>query len=523
MLFLRFFLLIITIFCQSINCANILFICEIPSPSHHIWNYALVEGLLDKGHNVTMASPDALKGRKSDKYHPIAFEGIYEYYEEHHDMFNIKDSINFSTLKSMFWFYELGNFNIHSILKTKGFQNLIAHSKDTKFDLIIIDISMAPFILPVVQKFDYPPTIGVTPFLLPPYLSEMFGNNLYSSYLPFYNSRFGGNMNFQERVLNFIYLQMESVYNHFIHYKNIVKIHKKYFGEDVDDLEKLKNHVSLLLSNTDPILNHPQPLPPNIIPVGGLHTRPGKKLPQDLEKIIAKSQKGFIIVSFGTNIQFTEFNEDIHKLFLNAFSKLSGYTIIWKFEAKTSLKIPQNVHVQDWLPINDLLAHEKAKLFISHGGALSTQEAMFHGVPVLGIPFWGDQHVNLKQMSERNLSLTLDFTSITEDKLFNSIKKLLEDPLYRNNIKKVSQQFKDMQEHPLKRAVNWVDFVIKHNGAQFLSPRSRYLNYFVAASLDVILFLILVTIILFIIFYKIFKHIIHGICKGKSQGKTKKE
>lgn len=35
--------------------------------------------------------------------------------------------------------------------------------------------------------------------------------------------------------------------------------------------------------------------------------------------------------------------------------------------------------------------HPKTKLFMSHGGLLSSQETTWHGVPTLIIPFFADQ------------------------------------------------------------------------------------------------------------------------------------
>lgn len=68
------------------------------------------------------------------------------------------------------------------------------------------------------------------------------------------------------------------------------------------------------------------------------------------------------------------------------------------------------------------------KLFLTHGGGLSTQEAMYHGVPVVGIPFFVDQHVNMRKMVARKLGLKIDFQNITANNLLKSITEVLENP-----------------------------------------------------------------------------------------------
>lgn len=37
--------------------------------------------------------------------------------------------------------------------------------------------------------------------------------------------------------------------------------------------------------------------------------------------------------------------------------------------------------------------HKNTKLFITHSGLLSTQESVYHGVPMLGIPIFADQFI----------------------------------------------------------------------------------------------------------------------------------
>ena len=58
-----------------------------------------------------------------------------------------------------------------------------------------------------------------------------------------------------------------------------------------------------------------------------------------------------------------------------------------------SLEAP-NIKFVSWAPQNDVLGHPSVKAFISHGGSNSMYEAAFHGVPLVCIPFMGDQPDN---------------------------------------------------------------------------------------------------------------------------------
>ncbi len=77
--------------------------------------------------------------------------------------------------------------------------------------------------------------------------------------------------------------------------------------------------------------------------------------------------------------------KEAKKIFLSSFSKLKQ-RVVWKWETETmgDIKIPKNVKLSKWLPQQDVLAHPNTKLFMSHGGLLSIQETLYHGVPVLG-------------------------------------------------------------------------------------------------------------------------------------------
>ena len=47
-------------------------------------------------------------------------------------------------------------------------------------------------------------------------------------------------------------------------------------------IEQFEKEAAMMFSNSHPATAWPRPLPPNVIPIGALHVRPGKPLPQVL-------------------------------------------------------------------------------------------------------------------------------------------------------------------------------------------------------------------------------------------------
>lgn len=81
--------------------------------------------------------------------------------------------------------------------------------------------------------------------------------------------------------------------------------------------------------------------------------------------------------------------EKLHA-FIEAFRGLKQ-KVLWKYEDESIPNLPSNVMIRKWLPQNDVLAHKNIVLFIAHGGVFGKQEAIYHGVPMLFIPFYADQ------------------------------------------------------------------------------------------------------------------------------------
>ena len=75
-----------------------------------------------------------------------------------------------------------------------------------------------------------------------------------------------------------------------------------------------------------------------------------------------------------------------------------------------------------------VLAHRNVKVFITHGGLLGSTEAIYHGVPVIGIPIFGDQELNLARAERAGYGLTVNYRNLTEDALTWALKEVLYNP-----------------------------------------------------------------------------------------------
>lgn len=75
--------------------------------------------------------------------------------------------------------------------------------------------------------------------------------------------------------------------------------------------------------------------------------------------------------------------------------------------------------------------HPNIKAFITHGGLMGTQEAIACGVPMIGIPLFADQFMNIDAYVARNIAVRVDIGGITEEIMDTALQTVLWDPLYR--------------------------------------------------------------------------------------------
>lgn len=88
----------------------------------------------------------------------------------------------------------------------------------------------------------------------------------------------------------------------------------------------------------------------------------------------------------------------------------------------------QNLQLIFSLKIHSILGHPKTKAFITHGGANGVFEAIYHGIPMVGIPLFGDQPDNIIYMQTKGAAVMLDFKTMSSADLLSALKTVINDP-----------------------------------------------------------------------------------------------
>nr|XP_023410874.1 UDP-glucuronosyltransferase 2B31-like isoform X5 [Loxodonta africana] len=232
----------------------------------------------------------------------------------------------------------------------------------------------------------------------------------------------------------------------------------------------------------------PRPLLPHFDFVGGLHCKPAKPLPKEIEEFIQSSgTHGIVVFTLGSMV--SNITEEKAHMIASALAQIPQ-KVLWRFDGKKPDTLGPNTRLYKWIPQNDLLGHPKTKAFITHGGTNGIYEAIYHGIPMVGIPLFADQPDNIARIKANGAAVSLDMNTMTSTDLLSALKTVINDPSYKENAMRLSAIHHDQPVKPLDRAVFWVEFVMRHKGAKHLRPASLSLTWYQYHSLDVVGFLL---------------------------------
>lgn len=102
----------------------------------------------------------------------------------------------------------------------------------------------------------------------------------------------------------------------------------------------------------------------------------------------------------------------------------------------------------------------------------------------------------------KGIAEKIDFDTMTTRTIKEQLHKVLKDPKYTNNVKKLSAKFKDQKEKPLERAVWWAEWLIRNPDCDYFKSPVLRLGFISGNSYDVIA---LISITLFVVSLAVIK------------------
>uniref|UniRef100_A0A2K5Z1V6 UDP-glucuronosyltransferase n=1 Tax=Mandrillus leucophaeus TaxID=9568 RepID=A0A2K5Z1V6_MANLE len=487
-------LLLIQLSCclSSGNCGKVL---VWPTEFSHWMNIkTILDELVQRGHEVTVLaySPSILPGPNNPS--ALKFEicptsltetefenGITQLIKRWSDV--PKDSFwpHFLQIQEMMWTYtDMIRKFCKDVVSNK---KLMKKLQDSRFDVVLADpVSPCGELLAELLKLPFVYSLRISPG----YAIEKHGGGFLfpPSYVPVAVTELRDQMTFLERVQNMIYMVYFDFWFQVWDVKNWDQFYSKVLALIMQHIRRYWPFIQRIF-------------------IKRLAYTTGKCVntfffSQEMEEFVQSSgDNGVVVFSLGSMV--SNMSEERANVIASALAKIPQ-KVLWRFDGNKPDTLGINTQLYKWLPQNDLLGHPKTRAFITHGGANGIYEAIYHGIPMVGVPLFADQPDNIAHMKAKGAAVSLNFNAMSSTDLLNALKTVINDPLYKENAMKLSRIHHDQPVKPLDRAVFWIEFVMRHKGAKHLRVAAHDLTWFQYHSLDVIGFLLAcVATVIFII------------------------
>ncbi|XP_055531216.1 UDP-glycosyltransferase UGT5-like [Wyeomyia smithii] len=472
---------------QPSQSSRILAVFAFPGRSHWMMIDAIINELLDRGHQVTCIANYPLSRGQHENYTDIRIAPIYDFWKKSVRVESLYDLTEISIHRMLVDFlYSLGLETAAYGFTRDNVRDFIVNDH-SRFDLLLAEQFYQEAYLMLAHKYKVP-IVTVGTFGFAQYMGPMMGMMNMWSHVPHEFLPYTDKMTFYQRMYNSMVSSYELVMRSLYYMPKQEAMARTHFAHLEGPLPKvadLERQVSVILLNSHTPLTTTRAKLPGLVQVGGLHIKKPKPLPEDIRKFLDDAKYGAIYFSLGTNLRSADMPAVKLHTILSVFRSMKQ-RVVWKFESDSVQNLPPNVMIKSWLPQSDILAHPNVKVFITHGGLLGTQEGVYRAVPMLGIPIYCDQHLNMNKAVLGGYAVKLYFPNITETSFRWALDELLHKAEYKRNIDVVSSVFRDRPVPALQEAAYWVEYVIRHKGAPQLRSAGIDLPWLSFALVDVI-------------------------------------
>ncbi|XP_043483361.1 UDP-glucosyltransferase 2-like [Leptopilina heterotoma] len=495
---------ILSLFIFSINFSEESRILAIfPNPGHDgdISNKALVTILLERGHHVDLISRFEIIENVENSL------GNYTFLLNFNEIDDYSESCSSSEFTSdPVWYTseEFGN-KLCNMLGDKEMQKLFRNLRENfKYDIILMEIFGAKCFIGL-GEFLKAPVILISNQVQLSWIEESIVNPESIYITNCFKELNSEASNIFTRLRNSLMILFQN-YQFYRYTQRQTEIMRKYLDPKLPEITQMEKNVSLILSNSHYSLNSIRPLTSAFVQIGGLHIAEDKsKLSSKLKRWMDKNTKGIVYFDLGPKILLENLPRKMIIAFLASFAKIKPFQVLLRVKdvEKLPLELPRNVKACAHIPRIQVLAHKNVKAFITLGENFALQEALYFGVPIIGISYSLVHSQNLQSLVEKFVAFEINFEDLNEPKINEALTIVLNVKIISQQAKRWSKIFKDRPSSAKETAIYWIEYII--DGPKSFKSPTIFLDWYQYELLDIyalLLFFLLSLIYSFVLILK---------------------
>ncbi|AAG53869.1 egt [Helicoverpa armigera nucleopolyhedrovirus] len=477
-------MLLLVLFLSVLDGARILCVFPVPSYSHHAVFEAYTNALASRGHTIVRITPFPTKKNDSSNVTDVDVSLSKDYFKSLVDrsrLFKKRGVISETSSVTARNYISL----VHMLIDQFSMESVrqLIESNNV-FDLLVTE-AFLDYPLVFSHLFGDVPVIQISSgHALAENFETMGAVSRHPIYYPnLWRNKFQ-NLNVWE-IITEIYTELV-LYLEFARLADEqTKMLRHQFGPNTPSVEELRQRVQLLFVNTHPLFDNNRPVPPSVQYLGSLHLDRNNDINEqqtmdyNLMQFLNNSTNGVVYVSFGTSIRVSDMDDEFLFEFITAFKQLP-YNILWKTDGLPMEHVlPKNVLTQTWLPQHHVLKHSNVVAFVTQGGMQSTDEAIDACVPLIGIPFMGDQAYNTNKYEELGIGRNLDPVTLTSHILVSAVLDVTVNnkSRYTDNIKALNRSTNYRTRKPMEKAIWYTEHVIDNGKNPILKTKAANVSY----------------------------------------------
>lgn len=131
--------------------------------------------------------------------------------------------------------------------------------------------------------------------------------------------------------------------------------------------------------------------------------------------------------------------------------------------------------------------------------------------------------MNMARAELLGWGLQVTYKNLTESSLYWAMNEVLGDESYKRNVRAIAHRLLDEPQTSMEKAIFWIEYVLRHDGASFMQSSAKYLNHFEYNNLDIYAIFALIAILAVFITIYIIKKFLKLIRRESPTTKSKKK